>query len=79
MEKNWGSINAESYCANTIPMIYGYIELGRRDGIYVKVMQDGAPGHATADTRTELQEGGSEVIFWHAFRDLNSIETVCIL
>jgi len=76
-EKDWGSINAESYCAHTIPIIHGYIELCRRDEIYLKLMQDGAPGHAAADTATDLQERGIEVIFWPAFSpDLNPIERV---
>jgi len=40
-------------------------------------MQDGAPGHAAADTRTELEERGIEVIHWPAFSpDLNPIEKV---
>jgi len=40
-------------------------------------MQDGAPGHAAADTATDLQERGIEVIFWPAFSpDLNPIERV---
>jgi len=76
-EKDWGSINAESYCAHTVPIIHGYIELCRRDGIFLKLMQDGATGHAAGDTRADLQERGIEVIFWPAFSpDLNPIERV---
>jgi len=53
-EKDWGSINTESYSAHTVPIIHGYIELCRRNEIYLKLMQDGAPRHAAGDTRTEL-------------------------
>ena len=76
-EKDWGSINSESYCAHTVPIIHGYLELCRRDGIYLQLMQDGAPGHAAGDTARELQERGIQVIHWRAFSpDLNPIERV---
>ena len=76
-EKARGSINAESYCAHTVPIIHGYMELCRRDGIYLKLMQDGVPGHAGGDTVIDLQERGIEVIFWPAFSpDLNPIKRV---
>jgi transposase len=40
-------------------------------------MQDGAPGHAAAETREELHEGDIHPIFWPAYSpDLNPIETV---
>jgi len=32
-EKDWGSINSESYCAHTVPIIHEYIELCHREGI----------------------------------------------
>ena len=76
-EKDWGSINSESYCVHTVPIIHGYMELCRRDGIYLRLMQDGAPGHAAGNTATELQERGIEVIYWPPFSpDLNPIEKV---
>lgn len=76
-EKDWGSIGKESYQAHTVPVIHGYIELMKREGIHLKLMQDGAPGHAAADTRAELEERGIRVIFWPAFSpDLNPIERV---
>jgi hypothetical protein len=55
-EKDWGSINQESYCAHTVPVIHGYIELMRRQGISLILMQDGAPGHAAGETKDDLQE-----------------------
>jgi len=56
---------------------YGYIELQRREGIHLKLMQDGAPGHSAADTKQDLQEIGIEAIFWPPFSpDLNPIERV---
>jgi len=76
-EKDWSSINSESYCAHTVPSIHRYLELCHRNGVSLKLMQDGAPGHAAGDTRTELRERGIEVIHWPAFSpDLNPIEPV---
>ena len=76
-EKNWGSINSESYCAHTVPIIHGYIEQCRHNGINLILMQDGAPGHAAGDTTMELRERGIEVIPWPAYSpDLNPIAKV---
>lgn len=76
-EKDWGSINKDSYQAHTVPIIHGYIELMKREGIYLKLMQDGAPGHTAADTQQDLRERGIIVIFWPPFSpDLNPIERV---
>jgi hypothetical protein len=72
-----GGISAETYRQHTVPVIHGYIELQRREGIHLKLMQDGAPGHAAADTKQDLQERGIEVISWPPFSpDLNPIEWV---
>ena len=60
-----------------MPVIHGYIELMRQQGIYLKLMQDGAPGHATGETKEDLRERGIIVIFWLPFSpDLNPIERV---
>ena len=76
-EKDWGSINQESYCVHTVPVIHGYIELMRREGIYLVLMQDGALGHTVGDTKQELRERRIIVIFWPPFSpDLNPIERV---
>ena len=76
-EKDWGSINKDSYQAHTVPMIHGYIEMQKREGKNLVLMQDGAPGHAAADTREDLRERGIIVIFWPPFSpDLNPIERV---
>ena len=49
----------------------------RREGIYLVLMQDGAPGHIAADTQDDLRERGIIVIFWPLFSlDLNLIERV---
>jgi transposase len=40
-------------------------------------MQNGAPGHAAAETKEDLRERGIYPIFWPAYSpDLNPIETV---
>jgi hypothetical protein len=76
-EKDWGQISQESYCAHTVPVIHGYIELMKREGIELKLMQDGAPGHVAGETKVDLQERGITVIFWPPFSpDLNPIERV---
>lgn len=76
-EKDWGSIGQESYCQYTVPIIHRYIELCRREGIELVLMQDGAPGHAAGETKQDLAERGIIVIFWPAFSpDLNPIKRV---
>ena len=34
-EKDWGTINKDSYQVYTVPVIYSYIEMMRREGIYL--------------------------------------------
>ena len=62
-EKDWGTIDQESYCAHTVPVIHGYIELMRREGVYLKLMQDSAPGHCGGETKKELEECGIIIIY----------------
>ena len=74
---DWGTINRHSYCAHTVPVIHGYIELQRRQGRELILMQDGAPGHRAGETKQELQECGIVVLYWPPFSpDLNPIERV---
>jgi hypothetical protein len=35
----------------------------RREGIHLKLVQDGAPGYAAGETKEELRERGIIVIF----------------
>ena len=72
-EKEWGSINKESYCERIIPLIYGWLRLYPE----LHFMQDNAPGHSAAYTMAELSERGVIPIKWPAFSpDLNPIEAV---
>jgi ketohexokinase/beta-glucosidase len=49
----------------------------KREGVFLKLMQDGAPGHIAAETREDLRERGVTVIFWPPYSpDLNPIERV---
>jgi len=77
-EKDWGSINEESYRQRTVPIIDGWIRLCRQEnGQELLLIQDGAPGHAAAATHADLVERGVRVIHWPAYSpDLNPIETV---
>jgi hypothetical protein len=72
-EKDWGTINKESYCEHTVPVIHGWVRMNPG----MQLMQDGAPGHSAEYTLNELQERGVTVITWPAYSpDLNPIETL---
>ena len=76
-EKDWGKISSETYRQHTVPVIHRYIELMRRQGVQLVLMQDGAPRHTAGDTKQGLEERGIIVIFWPLFSlDLNPIERV---
>ncbi len=53
-EKDWGSINQESYCQRIVLIILGYIKMMRREGIHLVLMQDSAPEHAAGDMKQDL-------------------------
>lgn len=72
-EKEWKTINKESYCDRIIPLVHGWLRLNPT----LKFMQDGAPGHSASYTQDELHDRGIWPIFWPAFSpDLNPIEAV---
>ena len=72
-EKDWGTINKESYSSHIVPLIHGWIRMKSQ----LSLMQDGAPGHLAASTRQELQDRSIRTIFWPAYSpDLNPIKTV---
>jgi transposase len=84
-EKDWGTINSETYRQKILPLIGGWIILrGRRDvpetgrePEELVLMQDSAPGHAARETIEDLEERGIIVIPWPAYSpDLNPIETL---
>ena len=76
-EKEWGTIGSQSYCERTVPIIDGYLRLNQQNSIYLDLMQDGAPGHASKETQKELHERNIYPIYWPAFSpDLNPIEAV---
>jgi hypothetical protein len=59
-ERDWSSVNPESYKTHIIPIIHGYIKFNLR----LQLIQDGAPGHSAANTKKELQERGITPILW---------------
>jgi hypothetical protein len=72
-EKDWGTIDAESYQAHTIPVVHGWMRM-HPGHIY---MQDGAPAHAAASTIQDMIERGIAKLNWPPFSpDLNPIENV---
>jgi hypothetical protein len=46
-----------------MPVIHSYIKLIRRQGIHLILIQDGAPGYATRETKEDLQEYRIIIIF----------------
>ena len=75
-EKEWGTINSERHCQRVVPIIDGYLRLVREDN-WLQFMQDGAPGHASKETKEELNSRGIYPIYWPSFSpDLNPIEAV---
>jgi transposase len=72
-EKEWGTINTQSYIDRILPLIDGWLRL--QSGLVF--MQDNAPAHASKETRAEFEQRGIWPIFWPAFSpDLNPIETL---
>jgi ketohexokinase/beta-glucosidase len=72
-EKEWKTINKESYSERIVPLVHGWVRL--YPGLHF--MQDGAPGHSAAYTIDELHQRGIYPIFWPAYSpDLNPIESV---
>lgn len=72
-EKEWGTINKESYSERIIPLVHGWIRLNPG----LQFMQDNAPGHAAQFTQDEIRERAIPTIFWPPFSpDLNPIETL---
>lgn len=54
-EKEWGPINAASYCAHTVPIISGWMMINAFEQQQLVLMQDNAPAHAAEDTTEKLQ------------------------
>ena len=72
-EKEWGSINKESFCEHIVPIIEGWIRLHPE----LQFMQDHAPGHRAKATKEEMEARGIKVIDWPPYSpDLNPIEAV---
>lgn len=57
-EKEWGSIDSDSYTARIVPLIHGMVTLCRDSGTHLIVMQDGAPSHRNLLTIEELHKRG---------------------
>ena len=78
-EKEWGSINSDSYCQHVIPLVDGWnrIHTDLFGDPELLFMHDNAPGHAAAKTIQELRDRGIRTIEWPAFSpDLNPIKHV---
>lgn len=74
-EKEWGTINAETYQQHIIPLVDGWIRLKGLENLVF--MQDNAPAHAAKPTIQELEERGIKIMVWPPFSpDLNPIEHV---
>jgi ketohexokinase/beta-glucosidase len=77
-EKDWGTIDSESYCQKIVPIIQGYLRLKRQDeAIQLQFMQDNASSHGSKKTRAEMQARGIPMISWPSKSpDLNPIESI---
>jgi transposase len=76
-EKDWGTINGESYRQKIVPLIGGWIALRQRENQELILMQDNAPSHAAQETYDDFEERGILVMEWPAYSpDLNPIESV---
>ena len=76
-EKEWGSINSQSYCGWIVPTIDGYMRLMKNDNYHLQLMQDGASGHVSSETTEELCSHLIFPISWPPFSsDLNPIEAI---
>lgn len=76
-EKDWGSVNAESYQAHIVPIVDGWIQLCKRENLNLIFMQDGAPAHGAKSTLEEFDDRGVSRLQWVPFSpDLNPIESV---
>ena len=72
-EKDWGSINQQSYCEHIVPIVEGWMKLN--PGLHF--MQDNAAGHAARLNREEFEYRRISFIEWPPFSpDLNPIEHV---
>jgi len=72
-EKEWGTINSETYCTHILPQIKEYVV----QYPHLWLMQDGAPGHGPKATQEKIREYGIQMIYWPPYSpDLNPIEMV---
>lgn len=72
-EKEWSTINAESYSQHIVFIVDGWIRM-HPEHLF---MQDNASGHFATYTTEELAEREIQVFGWPPYSpDLNPIETV---
>ena len=55
-EKDWGTVNAESYAARVVPLVDGWIRT--KAATPLTFMQDNASAHSASITRAELSGRG---------------------
>jgi hypothetical protein len=76
-EKAWGKINSSTYRQRILPVIDDWMQLSRRAGHQLILIQDGAPGHRAYATQQDIRDHGILMMDWPPFSpDLNLIETV---
>jgi len=72
-KKDWGRINARSYCRRILPLVDIWMIMN--PGLLF--MQDNASSHTAQYTKEELKSRGIQTITWPPFSpDLNPIESV---
>jgi hypothetical protein len=72
-EKEWKTINKQSYSQRIVPLVYNYLSTHP----WLSFQQDGGPGHNAEYTLEVFRQHGIQPVFWPAFSpDLSPIETI---
>jgi transposase len=72
-EKDWGRINADTYCEHVVSMVRAYFTT--QNGLLL--MQDGTPGRRAQQTLNQLTQHGIPVMAWPPYPpDLVPIESM---
>ncbi len=72
-EKEWGTINANSYGDRILPLVHGWMRMHPE----LQFMQDNAPAHSSYQTFMDCWDRGFNPISWPAYSpDLNPIESL---
>jgi len=76
-EKAWKTINTESYCEHTFPVVWNYLYNSETPHMELRFQQDGRSGHNAAAMLIYMKDRGVVPIFHCPFSpDLSPIEAL---